>query len=699
MGTQVNPAPLSRVRGAIAHAVAGASPRSQTLGGVVLRPAQLEAAQRAQGAIARHGGVLIADDVGSGKTFVALAIAAEYQRPLVIAPVVLRTMWNEASSRTRVPVRFTSVESLGRGAPAPGGADIVIIDEAHHLRNPATRRYAAARAATAGARVVLLTATAVHNVAGDLDALLALFLGAAARDLDSEACARVIVRTSEPQAGPPVVVHEPLAIRDVSRVIRAIRELPAALAPREGGEAPTLVRMAMLRAWCSSTGACGSMLRRATLQGAAIRDALRAGRYPTRAELSAWSMTGDGQLAFAELIAACPAPVPEHAAHLDAYLAALGAAREGVRASAALDDERTAHLRTIVSAHSGVPVLACTQYAATVDALWSRLRGEAGVAALTSRGARIASGPIARDQALERFAPIAMGVMPPHERERIHLLLATDLVSEGLNLQDAGVVVHLDLPWTAARLAQRVGRVARVGSRHEQVHAYTLAPPRAAAAVLALERRLLRKRALAARLIGGGDRVAALLGEIATRGSSPAEGRARIVGLLAPHARAGTEGESRPMVCGVCAPRAGWLALVASSDGPRLAARVGTSAPTTDPAAIVTAVEWLVTRDESWLPASWPRALSEVQRWLARDRARRLSSAGRAHAARVHGRELAASVAAVTMSPPHLRAKEAERASGALASHWNPHAASPPGSLLALVVFCVNGQTPHRLPL
>ena len=47
------------------------------------------------------------------------------------------------------------------------------------------------------------------------------------------------------------------------------------------------------------------------------------------------------------------------------------------------------------------------------------------------------------------------------------LLLTTDLASEGVNLQDASVVVHLDLPWTAARLEQRVGRVARLASAHD----------------------------------------------------------------------------------------------------------------------------------------------------------------------------------------------------------------------------------------
>jgi len=47
--------------------------------------------------------------------------------------------------------------------------------------------------------------------------------------------------------------------------------------------------------------------------------------------------------------------------------------------------------------------------------------------------------------------------------------------------QDAAVVVHLDLPWTTARLTQRLGRIWRIGSQHSRVYEYAIAPPAAAA--------------------------------------------------------------------------------------------------------------------------------------------------------------------------------------------------------------------------
>ncbi len=86
-------------------------------------------------------------------------------------------------------------------------------------------------------------------------------------------------------------------------------------------------------------------------------------------------------------------------------------------------------------------------------------------------------------------APVTVGVvtgeLPPTERERRvaeltatdgrHVLVATDCLSEGVNLQDAfSAVVHYDLAWNPTRHEQREGRVDRFGQRKEIVKAVTL---------------------------------------------------------------------------------------------------------------------------------------------------------------------------------------------------------------------------------
>jgi hypothetical protein len=164
------------------------------------------------------------------------------------------------------------------------------------------------------------------------------------------------------------------------------------------------------------------------------------------------------------------------------------------------DEDRSSLIQTIRDAHADRKIVAFSQYSDTVDALFTALSRDGNVGALTGSGGRVAGGAISRIDALAGFAPEAMGCRPPHASDNIRLLLATDLVSEGVNLQDAGVVIHLDLPWTAARMEQRLGRVARIGSRHERVQSYALLPPASAEEIVRIEC-VLRKKIEAAGIV------------------------------------------------------------------------------------------------------------------------------------------------------------------------------------------------------
>jgi phosphoglycolate phosphatase-like HAD superfamily hydrolase len=96
-------------------------------------------------------------------------------------------------------------------------------------------------------------------------------------------------------------------------------------------------------------------------------------------------------------------------------------------------------------------------------------------------------------EVLAAFAPRAQGGGAVPEALRTDILVATDLVSEGLNLQDAARVIHYDLPWSPARLAQRVGRIDRLGSPHQRIETAALLPPPELAAALDVEDRLSAK--------------------------------------------------------------------------------------------------------------------------------------------------------------------------------------------------------------
>ena len=70
------------------------------------------------------------------------------------------------------------------------------------------------------------------------------------------------------------------------------------------------------------------------------------------------------------------------------------------------------------------------------------------------------------------------------------MLLATDIVSEGQNLQDCARVLNYDLHWNPVRLIQRFGRVDRIGTEHDVIHLHNMWPDTAVDAELSLTERL-----------------------------------------------------------------------------------------------------------------------------------------------------------------------------------------------------------------
>ena len=110
---------------------------------------------------------------------------------------------------------------------------------------------------------------------------------------------------------------------------------------------------------------------------------------------------------------------------------------------------------------SGRKVLVFTEFADTARYLEAQLRA-AGIDGL----ARIDSGSkVDRAEAIRRFSPYYNGSSPSELAEggldEIRVLVSTDVLSEGLNLQDADRLINYDLHWNPVRLMQRIGRVDR----------------------------------------------------------------------------------------------------------------------------------------------------------------------------------------------------------------------------------------------
>jgi superfamily II DNA or RNA helicase len=488
-----------------------------------LAPHQVPAANRLTAIIARHGGALLADEVGLGKSYIALAVALARKDPFaLVVPAVLVPQWRGLLGRFDVhDTPIITHESLSLATarpPARPTAAFVVVDEAHRFRNPETNRHRALARLMVGSQVLLVTATPIHNRIADLLHLLRFFLrdhalaalgvpslrSAAQHDaensLASAAAARFIVARSRERVqsgynGGPVTLSFPRASAEQVRagttsdaiLVELIHEIGRL---RAGGTAAPLLRLMLLRRLGSSIPAFRAALLRydayldLATRAAADNRALTSREFQRCFPRAAES---DVQLVLFPLLLRQPAGQPPPVAQDREILARLRTIVSRVPA----EDPKADALTQLLDSRPAKTIV-FTDAQPTVRYLMHRLR-QRRVAAVFGRAGRFGAGTASRREVLEAFAPHAQGAAAPAPALEADLLIATDLLSEGLNLQDAERVVHYDLPWSPARLAQRVGRIDRLGSLHHAISTVTLLPPRPLADALAIEERLAAK--------------------------------------------------------------------------------------------------------------------------------------------------------------------------------------------------------------
>ena len=630
-------------------------------------------------AIDRFNGALLCDEVGMGKTYVAIAIARRFEHRLIVSPAALTSMWTAALRQTATEAESTSFETLSRRdsqspagrSPAPTPYDLVIVDEAHHVRNPRTNRYLALESIARGAKVLLLSATPIHNRRADLVALLALFLGSRAHALTSAELALCIVRREQNQLQQsvriptvrPTIYHE---LPDDPSLVEQLLAVPSPIPVRDGGLGGALIGRGLIHQWASSEGALNEAIRRRLARATAIAASLEAGTYPTARDLETW-IYGEGalQLGFAELLAAPIADHRELLAAVRTHLAALQKIRDGSRLATRIDTERAGIVASIRNSHLDNRIVAFAQYAETISMVFRRLVSVGRVAMLTSHGARVAGGSLARREAIQRFAPQASGVRQPSAADDVDLLLTTDLLSEGVNLQDANVVIHLDIPWTVARMEQRVGRVARLGSRHPEVAVHVIQPPLSAELVLRSETIVHRKWRIAKTEIGVGALAAAPAAEEASAESAEIESTPKKAERLRAILQSWITGESAGLDSNEDLSGDATLVATTEATGPGFIAAISVDGRSrllvqaSNRIAIDLAGQIDVCEDASVsdIPTDLndcARAIESITEWLTSESASNAAGVGESNPLR--RRELTARIdASIDTAPPHLR--------------------------------------------
>lgn len=592
----------------------------QELGDIPLTAFQQHGVWRALRILKRCGGVLIADGVGLGKTFLAGDIIRLFkerrQRVLLICPAALRdSTWRNFLDRYDLKVDCVSYEQLANDRQLGGEEPhlltaledyaLVVIDESHAYRNPdSPARANKLRQLLLGPRrdVVLMTATPVNNSLWDLYHLLRYFvkqdaffadrgvLSMRARfqdamrvdpfNLNPDLLYPVIDATTVKRTRQfikrhyandlvmlpdgrrvPIQFPKPVATSityDLEAMLPGfMAELEAALDPPGGGlplltlarykpdnypagQPPNtldtaivgLIRSGLLKRFESSVHAFAltteKMVREHELflkaldQGVVLHktffqelsaaegddeliDELIESRDHTEdaSKFNVETLRRDAQ-ADRDLLATLHQRAAQVAAARDTKLAAL--VEELVRVieqaredSATPEEERRARKVLVFSFYEDT-VNWIEGFLDRVIERDKRLRCYRGRMASVA-GNEVRRG-VSRSDAIWGFAPESAGAPPGSQEDRFDLLVCTDVLAEGLNLQQSCNIINFDLPWNPMRLVQRHGRIDRIGSHHKRVFLRTFFPDKQLDAMLNLEARVRRKLAQAAASVG-----------------------------------------------------------------------------------------------------------------------------------------------------------------------------------------------------
>jgi len=140
--------------------------------------------------------------------------------------------------------------------------------------------------------------------------------------------------------------------------------------------------------------------------------------------------------------------------------------------------------RLLTQLHGNDKVLIFTQYSDTADYIYSQLKKRG----ITHLG-KATGGTPNPTRLAERFSPLSNKADVATDNE-LRVLVATDVLSEGQNLQDAHVIVNYDLPWAIIRLIQRAGRVDRIDQSSAVIYCYSFFPADGVEDIIRLRGRL-----------------------------------------------------------------------------------------------------------------------------------------------------------------------------------------------------------------
>jgi len=562
-----------------------------------------------------YNGVLLADSVGLGKTYLGLKLLDDYayhlrQKALVICPAQLRdVLWSKELQKSRIFAFVHSQEELGRSDfPLDEffDCDLILVDESHNFRNSTINRYEnLSRLLTIGKpkKLILVTATPVNNSIFDLynqvqlitrgrddffssvgiRSLWGYFLQAEAdKDHLYDLLEEITVRRSRHyiRKNYPHAVIDGKPVRFPERKLHTVRyNLEETYAGLYEEIADTIENL-NLASYSLDTYRQDIRLRQMPLSDTLKQSLLAQGLSQRQVEDLTWrlgrqvavvhilktlylkrlessmkalrislerqarfqekflQMLGRGRLldaasyrrifewygtdevaeeegTFEEMVKGLPAVDPKEYL-LDEVAEAVKAdiySLNSILAKLPKDEDMPKYdfkLQELKKLLAGElrrkKTVVFSYFKDTARYLYGELNNAEFQKVLGHNRMSITNSdvkPSDRKDRITRFAPKANEALHIKGTEKeIDLLISTDVLSEGQNLQDADTVINYDLHWNPVRMIQRAGRIDRIGSEWDEVHVYNFYPEDRLESLLNLVHRLYEKLDAIKRSVG-----------------------------------------------------------------------------------------------------------------------------------------------------------------------------------------------------
>ena len=577
-----------------------------------------------------YGGVILADSVGLGKTYLALRLLDDYayqmrETALVICPAALRdTLWKPLLEMHAIPHHIESMERISQSdfnIEEFSEYKIIVVDESHNFRNPNANRWRNLfRLLTEGdqtKKVIFLTATPINNTIFDLyhqlrliardeidffaDAGIPNLLGYFRRAEENkdalyevlEAIAvrrsRPFIRKNYPNAQidgqvlrfPKRELHTvryklersygkalyakvaeaienlilaPYQVDTFRKEVKYIRQLSLfdmfpSMVKVKGRELPLIkrliqqgwskeeaqdfvmaigrqtalahiMRVLYLKRLESSVEALRISLRRQLDFQRAFLKAMERGKLLDSKSYRKWLQMesaddqAEGEPNLEAILDMLPSLNPDDydlerlqkAVEMD-----IGTLSELLheldKLSPQYDDKLQALKHLLAERLRDKKVIVFSYFKDTARYIYRQLmQDEEFLMQLGHRRISIVDSGVTteeRKDRIARFAPRANRAQNILNTDReLMILISTDVLSEGQNLQDADTLVNYDLHWNPIRMVQRIGRIDRIGSPHDEVHVYNFYPEDTLEDLLRLMQRLYEKLDAINRAVG-----------------------------------------------------------------------------------------------------------------------------------------------------------------------------------------------------